>query len=352
MTIGRRLILFISICLVFAIGCQAQTGRKGIAAGWADSGYTHSQLDTIMKDFNNLGAVWLRIDFDWSQIQPNNSTSYETAPYDAEVQAAAAHGIQILGIIDYCPPWANGQSVNTPGYQFYPPKSARAYAAFASYLARRYAPMGVHTWEIWNEPNGGSFWMPSANPSGYARLLKAAYTSIKKVDPTATVITGGLAPACNCSPSLTPMTFLADIYKDGAEPYLDGVGDHPYTYPALPSATDGSAYWWTQMYTGADNLRSIMTQHGDSNKKIWMTEYGAPTNGGSGNGAVTEAVQAKMITIAYRLQATYSWAGPLFWYTYQDGGTDKTNIEDWFGLIKYGGTHKPSYAAYKAVPVN
>src|SRR5437588_116960 len=65
------------------------------------------------------------------------------------------------------------------------------YAIFAAAAVRHYAPMGVHTWEIWNEPNIPEFWSPAANVVQYAAMLKQADVAIKAADPTATVLTGG-----------------------------------------------------------------------------------------------------------------------------------------------------------------
>ena len=33
------------------------------------------------------------------------------------------------------------------------------------------------------------------------------------------------------------------------------------------------------MFGTPESLRSVMTANGDAEKKIWMTEYGAPTDG-------------------------------------------------------------------------
>jgi hypothetical protein len=359
--IARALLLLLSItasCLGTLHSADAQTihaftpvrvqvqqratagQRKGLAARFI--GEPDSQLEATMSDLDALGATWLRVDFPWSEIQSAGPESYNTAPWDAIVRAASAHHIAILGVIDYCPSWANGGQG-----QFYPPTKPAAFATFSAFLATRYAPLGVHAWEIWNEPNGGTFWLPAADPVGYTNLLIAAYPAIKGVDATATVISGGLAPAADGGASLSPMTFLANMYAAGAGPWFDAVGDHPYTFPALPNAVDGSAYWWSEMFTGPKNLRSTMIANGDAQKRIWLTEFGAPTNGA--HGSVSEERQAKMAEVAYALQKTYAWAGPLFWYTYRDGGTDPKVQEDWFGLIRHDGSHKPAYAAYKAV---
>lgn len=185
-----------------------------------------------------------------------------------------------------------------------------------------------------------------ADPARYTKLLKAAYGAIKAADPTALVITAGLAPACTCNSNMKPQDFLLGIYAAGGKGYFDAVGMHPYTFPALPTATDGSAYWWTSM--GKD-LRAIMAANGDLSKTIWPTEYGAPTGGPAGSGKVSERTQAAMLTAAYNLNQDAAWAGPLFWYCLNDPGTDTSTAENFFGLLRYNKTKKPAYAALKAV---
>lgn len=220
------------------------------------------------------------------------------------------------------------------------------FAKFATFLATRYGPMGVHSWEVWNEPNIQPFWATGADPVRYTALLKAACAAIKQADSAAVVITAGLAPAGSDGGNLTPMDFLSGIYAAGAKGSFDAVGMHPYTFPGMPNATDGSAYWWTKM----DDLRAIMAANGDGDKKVWMTEYGAPTNGPPDSGKVTEAKQAAMLDAAYALNRAAGWAGPLFWYDLRDSGTEVGTIENFFGLVRPDGSYKPAYATMKAAP--
>ncbi len=91
-------------------------------------------------------------------------------------------------------------------------------------------------------------------------------------------------------------------------------------------------------------MRSVMQANGDGAKKIWGTEFGAPTNGPNG---VTEASQAQAITKAYALWKSYDWAGPLFTYQGRDYGTDPSNRENFFGLLRHDFSQKPAYAAYR-----
>ena len=114
------------------------------------------------------------------------------------------------------------------------PRTRASFGQFAAAVAQRYAPQGVQDFEIWNEPNNTVFWQPAPNPAAYVQILQAADTDIKAVDPGAFVITAGLAPETTQNGNINEVTFLQDMYADGAKGYFDAVGDHPYSYPALP----------------------------------------------------------------------------------------------------------------------
>src|SRR5438874_990470 len=143
------------------------------------------------------------------------------------VAAATARGIRVLGVLEFTPSWA--RPANCTSDEKCAPANADDFARFAAAAATRYAPRGVHDWEIWNEPNRDSFWQPKADPARYTSLLKASYTSINAVDPSATVVTGGLGYPTSVS-NLSAYAFLRGIYQNGGEAYFDAVGVHPYCY--------------------------------------------------------------------------------------------------------------------------
>jgi polysaccharide biosynthesis protein PslG len=324
-------------------GRQSQTrpkrlGRKGINAGDLRR-LSGLALSAAVGDLVVLGVSWVRMDFPWSEIESARGVFTTTGP-DAAVRALASRGIQVLGIIDYAPSWANGGNG-----QFYPPTNPADFASYASFLVKHFAPMGVHTWEIWNEPNLQEFWATGADPVLYTRILKAAYTAIRAADGSAMVITGGLAPAASSGGNLTPMDFLTGIYNNGGQGYFDAVADHPYTYPAMPDDKSGGAFWWNAM----NDLLNIMVAHGDSTKLIWMTEYGAPTNGPLGAPFVSEANQAIMLTKSYTMNESYAWAGPIFWYNLHDAGTSTSTIENFFGIMRFNSSRKPAFLALQRI---
>jgi hypothetical protein len=291
-----------------------------------------------LNDLQALGSRWLRLDVTWSYVQMGGSNSYDWSQDDAPIQGAIARGINVDGNLAYTPWWAQPNGVDD---DHYPPSNPADFAGFAAAAARHYAPMGVHTWEIWNEPNNPAFWKPSPNVTQYAAMLVQAYAAIKSVDPTATVLTGGTSLEPTTPTSVSAVDFLSGLYANGAGGHFDAVAHHPYTWPNMPANGDpGSA--WSQMADTNPSLRSLMTANGDANKQIWATEYGAPTN------EVTEAEQSAMIALAFEKFQSYSWAGPMFIYSYQDLGTDRTNDEDFYGLVRSDASPKPSWGAFQA----
>ena len=210
-------------------------------------------------------------------------------------------------------------------------------------MAARYEPKGVGTFEIWNEPNNVVFWQPAPNPAAYTADLIAAYQAIKNVDPPAFVLSGGLAPERNDGTNISPVTFLQRMYAYGARGHFAGVGYHPYSYPALPK-TYASWSGWSQMDQTSPSIRSVMAANGDSGKRIYITEVGAPSGGPGGVGQTSQATE---FTQAIEAAKTTSWIGGIYLYTWQDDGTDTSNTEDWFGLLTAAGRHKPAYAAVK-----
>lgn len=328
----------------------------GMAFGNTLPSLSQKSLDAQLQDISNLGFTWLRTDIDWSTVQLQNAQTYDWSDYDRVIASANAHHLQVLGTIAYAPKWArSSQCPDTFGCA---PASTSAYATFAKAVVQRYAPKGVKSWEIWNEPNTPGFWSPTPSPAAYTALLKAAYTAVKSADPTAKVITAGLSPAADQAPDIAPRTFLTGMYAVGAQGYFDAVGYHPYSYPAPPNV----AYpWsgWSQMADLDISIRSIMVAHGDGDKNVWATEFGAPTNGPDvratlgdfrynlSSSDVDEQLQSAMAEQFVAEGNSYPWAGPFFWYSYQDLGTSTDTNENFFGIRRADGSAKPVYATFK-----
>lgn len=324
----------------------------GIAAGGGLVGYTQADLNKYFSELKNLGISWVRWDVDWSYVQSVSSVDYNWADIDRVANTAKSYGIKSLAIITYAPIWA-GDLKCVVGKHCSPADPA-VFAKFASTVASRYKGV-ISAYEIWNEQNLSGFWSPKPDVTKYSDVLKQAYIEIKKVDPEVLVLSGGLAAAADDSGSISPIIFVKGLYYLNTKNYFDALALHPYTYPVSP---DYIAQWnsWQQMY----EIKDIMVSKGDSSKKIWITEYGAPT-GGPGlmrdidqlsfiysSDYMSQTAQDSMIKkTAEIFYQNRSWLGGFFWYSFRDEGVNVNDPENFFGILRNDWSKKSSYDILK-----
>ncbi|QMU20910.1 cellulase family glycosylhydrolase [Gordonia rubripertincta] len=322
--------------------CALSNGTHKIAASPGASllAASDADLNRELAIAEELGMWAVRFDVDWSVVEPVRGQR-NWAPIDRVVNAIVAHGLCPVGLATYTPLWA-AKPLDFPRNSHYRPADPNVFASFAAAAAQRYAA-SISVWEIWNEPNLAHYWLPRSNATEYGRLLAASYTAIKRAVPGAAVISGGLAPGADNGRDIAPLTFVRSLYQGGFNGSFDALSVHPYTYPALPN--DPAAAAWSTAARMWD-MRDVMVAAGDGDKKIWMTEFGAPT--GTATNSVSEAVQAQSIQIAVGAQYDAPWLGPLFIYSLRDAGTDPNNLEHNFGLVRRDWSPKQAYTLLRS----
>jgi hypothetical protein len=317
---------------------QPRHSRLGFSPGATLISADRAMVDRELDGMAAAGVCWVRIDIDWSRVQPEPDR-FDWEPTDRAVEGARARGMEVLGLVAYSPPWARPDGTSDK----HPPDDPAAFARFAELAAQRYGPAGVRAWEIWNEPNIDAFWEPGADAHAYASLLVAAAEAIRAVDRHATIVTGGLSPASDDDGNLAPATFLDALYDAGAEGSFDAVGMHPYSYPLNPV----DAVPLNHFVTETPAVRAVMVANGDTDAQIWATEYGAPT--GEADQAVSDREQAAFLAAAIEQWDRWDWAGPLMIYSWRDRGTSLDDREDNFGLLDHDFRPKPALDTLLAV---
>ena len=151
----------------------------------------------------------------------------------------------------------------------------------------------VDAYEIGNEPNLSMFWGgQNPNPEKYGRLLCNVRDVIKAVDPTALVISAGLAPVGRTK--IADWVYAMDdrIYTkrmfDAIRaayptefPCMDGFGYHPQGYPYPPEISyeeleaqhpddNGNDF----RFRATEWFHTLMVNYGIGNVPIWPTEFG------------------------------------------------------------------------------
>jgi hypothetical protein len=328
----------------------------GLSYGDRLPGLPEAELAAQLDDAVDLGARIVRLDLSWADIQPQRATDYDWSGFDRVAAAAHARNLSLLPILAYTPRWARPPGCHSEKCA---PASLFEFSHFARAAALRYSSQGVHSWELWNEPNTKHFWQPAPSPCRYFKLIALASSAIKSIDPTAIVVSGGLAPAPSSKGDLSQLDFLQQFSDFGGLGLVDAVGYHPYSYPVLPS---NPVSWnaFSQIATTEPSFVSILARHGYPHKAVWATEYGAPTDG-PGVGATTdnprlaeapdhvdEKTQADMATTSIVAAARITNVQMLIWYTNRDLGVPEAGVENYFGLRRSDGTYKPAYAALKA----
>lgn len=156
----------------------------------------------------------------------------------------------------------------------------------------------VEAYEIGNEPNLDWAWSEGApgtelpNPAEYTAVLQKAHQCITAIDPTAIIVSGGLATVgpydANADPPAYPnawndLKFLQAMYDHDARGYFDALGSHPYGFYFPPEQEPGG--WadnpiYGNMYVDglafrrAEQQRAVMLANDDADTPIWATEWG------------------------------------------------------------------------------
>jgi len=207
--------------------------------------------------------------------------------------------------------------------------------AFGNYVYNRVLQFKgkVNAWVVFNEANYFGF---NGDPEGYTRALRTAYTRAKQADPNVKIITS------NFLSTEGGLSFLKDMYNNGAAGYFDVLGIDPYCYPEAPTQPNQDR--WGHSFWRVPQLHDLMVQNGDGNKPVWIIEFGYRTPSAQyplGNSIiVSETQQANYLVEAMELAQTWPWLERFYIYEWMDSAD--VNLGYW-GLIRGNFDLKPAY---------
>ena len=307
-----------------------------------------SLLDAHLAQIAAGGIEFVRANVDWPRLEPDPPRAgkhrYDLGGLDAWVEALARHGLRwapaIMGVPT--PEWAvDHDAAKVCGLRAFPARNAD-YAALADALARRYGQGGtfwrehpeleqlpVTDYELWNEPNLGSFWCPIPDPASYASLADAGADAILAADPAATLVMGGLAGFHTTEANgpgdarYASAAFLRRMLaaRPALARKLDVIAVHAYG-----ARGDG-------VLRALARQRAAVDAAGLTAKPLAYNEVGWYTSGVGATPAVAEEDRA-----AYLAQVTDAVArsncgvesfAPHTWITREQ---DPLEIEDWYGI--------------------
>ena len=340
----KRGIIIVLTCAIAVIMTRLNLLDRTLALlfGVNSSQITHQRLSKISQ----LNADIVRLDaFPWDLIERERGI-FDFSQSDAMVALARKSKVDILGILQYSPSWASGTKVKLPDkfsshcglpdpekesydeYRAYPPMNNADFGSFVYMTVKRYPD--VKYWQIWNEPNNPVFWRNNPQAYQYVLMLKEAYGAVKRANPNAQVVFGGL--------SLNDQEYMEKIYAAGGKNYFDIMAVHPYNQSQAPSE---------YLEFELTKLKKFMENRNDGLKEIWVTEIGWPTS----TRGISEKTQSQYIEQTYRIAGKLGFVGAVFWHTIADctGDFDKAIDEQNFGLFRSDWSAKPGVQKYRDI---
>lgn len=293
---------------------------------------------------NDLGFDWAKGYVNWGTVEPERD-KFQWVDPDNIVKALGDQQVKILLRVHGTPAWARPADSALS----HPPTDSTDFANFMTTLVERYKGQ-VAAYEIWNEPNLNYEWgyLPP-DPAAYTEMLKTAYTVVKKVDPDALVISGGLATTGEGSATAYgDLSFLQGMYDAGAKGYFDAFGSHPYAYGRAPDETDP----WGLSLARVEDQYKVMQANGDGGTPIWITEAGWVLQSSwdldeHEKIGVTEEQQAEYLTRAYtKTQQEWPFVKALFLFNLDFSTVPWYPAAEpmrWYAILNPDRTPRPAY---------
>jgi hypothetical protein len=305
------------------------------------------------------GLDVVRVPVGWGTVQPT-PTRFEWGELDRIVAVTARARLSVLPFLYGTPRWVARRGTTLPIDNA---RQRRAWAAFVSAAVERYGRYGtywqehgfssgdyvprrpIRTWQIWNEENFFYFARP-ASPRRYARLLKGTYRAVRRADPGADIVLGGLFgnPRERPPRAMAAADFLDRLYRvRGIRRTFDGVALHPYARDTR------------ELRRQTEGLRRVLIRHRDRRTGLYITEMGWGSNYNPRRVAfeVGRRAQARELRRSYR----YLIRGQrrlnlkqVFWFSWKDAH-GLCNFCDSVGLFHRGERFRPKPAWHALVRI-
>lgn len=282
------------------------------------------------------GAKILRMELSWRMVQPKPGV-WDFELYDYLVDHFAGNGVEMQFLFSVDAPWAVD-----PEYRPKLPGARRvggnwmpqlpAFSEFVTRAADRYRKHARY-FEIWNEPDLVSFANYPAEQ--YMKLLRTGYDAVKKANPAAKVMNGGIAfTGSNASGNPT--------HNNGLFEQL---------------LADGGKHFDLFAFHGHGEFPFYVRELGELAEKYKLTAPGKPWGWYSNETAISSAHagEKKQAEVLCK-KLLYAWANGAVgfnWYllrekSYYPPGSHERH----FGLVTVEFEPKPAYLTYNMLAAN
>jgi hypothetical protein len=311
--------------LSLAVSAEAAAGMQvGVEDDWAFTSGA-GNANRAIRATQELHADVVRVFVMWADVGHANPYSrraprrphYSFRGYEGLVTRALQRHIEVQMVLTGpAPAWATADHRKGT----FAPRSPY-FGEFARQAALWFRGR-VHRFSIWNEPNYVSWLSPQSQAPGiYRALYTAAYSKIKRVDPTDQVLLGETSPYAERRRAIAPLAFLRGVLCNGHCGLLrtDGYAHHPYDFYHSP-------YY---RYPGGDNvtiatlsrlssalrywaLRGKLRDPRGHIPEIYLSEFGYLSSGGA---RIDDSRHARYLQIAFGIALRTPHVRELVQYT-------------------------------------
>lgn len=232
----------------------------------------------------------------WAEINPAPGV-YNWAKFDAILEAADHHHVDVIFNLAYTPRWAASAKDAEPFFSrgaSSPPADIKYWEDFIQAAVKRAAGR-IRYWEVWNEPEDPKYY--SGDVATMVRLQQRAYEIIKGIDSSLMVLTP------SCTGTADGLRWQAAFLAAGGGRYADilsfhGYWDDPNAEPVVDIIR---------------RFKDLFAANGLASKPVWDTEAGWSAR------VTDEDIQAAFVARSYLLQWAFG-VERFYWYAYEGGG--------------------------------
>ena len=309
--------------LIFFSSCQTDIGDYCLAddpVPMAPAGINWSypvKGNEQVELFDEVGITWLRIDFYWDRMEPEQGNwNFDDLDYFCEL--AEEKGFKLIGVLGFDAKWIYEEGQEDQIYI-----GSEDFTYFLDYISviiKRYGKY-IEEWEIWNEPNVlfNTFWTGPLDD--FVDLTSAAVERIREIDPSCKIIAGSMWRY--------DRSYLKKLHRSGVLEKVDSLSLHPYYDDPI------------KVIKKTDQLRADLDSMGYESLDIRITETGFNTYGYMPT-SCPEDEQAK--NVMETLAGLGTRSGPyLIWYTlYNSDAPGQGLWTDHYGVIvrKFDGSFR------------
>ncbi len=313
---------------------------------------THQPANHVLDGVKDLGMSWVRIDFNWNQVEAKQG-KFSFSHFDKMINAAHARGLKVFPTIGYGPSWATTDQDGKKGTNDCPKPGL--YYKVTKAAAAYYKGKITH-WGLWNEPNLGGF-CDCTKQQWVDRIVVEGVKGIKAGCPTCKVLGPELAS-------------VGSKHADYLEASIQGLKKHGLMWDIITHhiyssfvelditllACTGDTFFNdldshrkcmlgpVVIYEGPLSPREILLKHKLGHLPLWLTETGLKA-------PITDTKKQAEQLIYYRRvieeQLKRSWWTHTFFYEI----IDDNNWPDKWGMATVSGSNLKYPGSYKKKPV-